>query len=151
MESMSLDNPVFRVFLGHSVLVLFKTCLMSVITVAVYYGSPGEKTINKDDAGKGVRKNKKSEALANVERVRRCHLNDLENVIPFVILGLLYVATGPDIESATIRFRIFTISRFFHTIFYLFAIPQPTRFLAFLAGFAINISMIYRILIPANF
>ena len=29
-------------------------------------------------------------------QVRRAHLNDLENVIPFVLLSLLYVGTNPD-------------------------------------------------------
>ncbi|XP_059157388.1 microsomal glutathione S-transferase 1-like [Physella acuta] len=145
-----LENPVYRLFLGHCALVLLKTCAMSLITVAAFYMfDKNTKQKTKDDDSKDVKKNKPS--TENVDRVRRCHRNDLENVIPFVLLGLLYVATGPAYETARIHFRIFTISRFFHTVFYIFAIPQPSRAMVFFAGLGINISMAYRILTQALF
>ena len=39
-------------------------------------------------------------------QVRRAHLNDLENVIPFVLLSLLYVGTNPDPIVALWHFRV---------------------------------------------
>ncbi|KAF3859448.1 hypothetical protein F7725_021847 [Dissostichus mawsoni] len=43
----------------------------------------------------------------DVERVRRCHQNDIETIIPFVLVGLLYALTGPVLSTALLHFRIF--------------------------------------------
>jgi len=39
-------------------------------------------------------------------QVRSAHLNDLENVIPFVLLSLLYIGTNPDPVTALWHFRV---------------------------------------------
>ncbi|KAH9488134.1 Microsomal glutathione S-transferase 1 [Bulinus truncatus] len=101
---------------------------MSILTVAVFYGSTPVKSITKVKSKDGEEIDKTILEYPFVERVRRCHRNDLENILPFVLLGLLYLATDPDPNIASIILRIFTASRFFHTIVYLFAIPQPTSF-----------------------
>ena len=54
----------------------------------------------------------------SVERVRRNHLNDIENIVPFVLVGIFYVGTNPDRHIALWHFRIFFISRLIHTIAY---------------------------------
>ena len=54
----------------------------------------------------------------DVERVRRNHLNDIENIVPFVIIGLLYVSINPSPTAALWHFRTFFFSRIFHTIAY---------------------------------
>ncbi len=54
----------------------------------------------------------------DVERIRRNHLNDLENIVPFVLVGLLYVGTNPDQDVALWHFRIFLASRVLHTLTY---------------------------------
>ena len=81
-----------------------------------------------------------------VERSRRCHLNDLENIYPFVLVGLLYVATDPSLAAAKFHFYAFVISRFAHTFVYLSQIRQPARSVCFVTGFAVTISMILQIL-----
>ncbi|CAL1535783.1 unnamed protein product [Lymnaea stagnalis] len=147
--TLNLENPVFRQFIGYAALVLVKTCLMSSITA--YYRITRKAFINEEDTASF---GKKLQVVLNnpqVERVRRCHLNDLENVIPFVLLGLLYVATGPNQAAASLHFRIFTISRYIHTFVYLLVVPQPARALAFAAGLFVNISMVYSILSQASF
>ena len=55
----------------------------------------------------------------DVERVRRAHLNDLENVLPFLILCPLYLATGPAAATATTVIRVFAAARLLHTVVYL--------------------------------
>ncbi|KAL1275695.1 hypothetical protein QQF64_035318 [Cirrhinus molitorella] len=87
----------------------------------------------------------------DVERVRRCHLNDLENIVPFVVIGLLYALTGPDLSMALLHFRVFVGSRFVHTVVYVMAVPQPTRALAFVVGLLTTFSMAYRVLTTALF
>jgi len=42
----------------------------------------------------------------DVERIRRMHQNDLENFLPFFLLGTLYVSTEPDEWEAKILFRV---------------------------------------------
>nr|XP_054770526.1 microsomal glutathione S-transferase 1-like [Lytechinus pictus] len=82
-----------------------------------------------------------------VERIRRCHLNDLENIVPFFGLGLLYaMSSGAPLTRIVWHYRIFVISRFLHSFAYLFAVPQPTRAFSFAAGLAVNISMGVQIL-----
>lgn len=53
-----------------------------------------------------------------VERARNNHLNDVENILPFIVMGLFYVGTRPKYDCALWHFRIFLLSRFLHTIAY---------------------------------
>ncbi len=54
----------------------------------------------------------------DVERIRRNHLNDIENIVPFVLIGFFYVATNPDRDVAIWHFKVFFISRLIHTVCY---------------------------------
>ncbi|XP_070298233.1 microsomal glutathione S-transferase 1 [Salvelinus sp. IW2-2015] len=76
----------------------------------------------------------------------RCHQNDLENIIPFVVIGLLYTLTGPDLSTALLHFRVFVVSRLFHTVAYVLPLPQPSRGLAWMVGMGATFSMAYRVL-----
>jgi glutathione S-transferase len=78
-------------------------------------------------------------------------LNDLENVIPFVLIGLLYVATSPPLASALLHFRLFVGSRLLHTVVYLVPIPQPSRALTFFVGVGATVSMAYNTLSAVQF
>merc|ERR1711974_306165 len=42
----------------------------------------------------------------DIERVRRAHQNDIENVVPFAILGLLYIFTNPAYGTALFLLQI---------------------------------------------
>ncbi|KAK6292310.1 hypothetical protein J4Q44_G00368940 [Coregonus suidteri] len=86
----------------------------------------------------------------DVERVRRCHQNDLENIIPFVVIGLLYTLTGPDLSTALLHFRVFVGSRLCHTVAYVLPLPQPSRALAWMVGMGATFSMAYRVLSTAH-
>ena len=70
----------------------------------------------------------------DVERVRRAHMNDLENVIPFVLLGGLYLATGPSAGTAGLLFKVFTAARYIHTFVYLFAVGLFSFWLNFICN-----------------
>jgi uncharacterized MAPEG superfamily protein len=61
-----------------------------------------------------------------VERLRRVHQNDLENILPFLIIALLYALSGPSFGVAAAIFVIFTLARLAHTAAYL-AEMQPWR------------------------
>ena len=55
----------------------------------------------------------------NVERVRRAHQNDLENIPLFLVTGFLYVLANPTVDSAKYHFYGFALSRIMHSIVYL--------------------------------
>lgn len=76
----------------------------------------------------------------------RAHLNDIENIVPFLGIGLLYSLSGPDLSTALLHFRIFVGARIYHTIAYLTPLPQPNRALAFFGGFGVTLSMAYSLL-----
>lgn len=51
-----------------------------------------------------------------VERVRRAHLNDLENIPAFLLAAFFYILSEPDVVTALVLIRIAVIARFIHTI-----------------------------------
>ena len=68
----------------------------------------------------------------DVERVRRAHRNDLENILPFFIAGFFYVLTNPSVFIAVNLFRAAAIARIVHTSVYaVVVVPQPARGIAF--------------------
>uniref|UniRef100_A0AAX7VFS9 Microsomal glutathione S-transferase 1 n=1 Tax=Astatotilapia calliptera TaxID=8154 RepID=A0AAX7VFS9_ASTCA len=118
-----------------------QTCLFSA-------ESPRKSFSNEEDVARKSAEEKKKllKTHPDVERVRRCHQNDLENIIPFVIVGLLYALTGPELSVALLHFRIFAGARIFHTIAYIGALPQPSRALSWVVGMLVTFSMAYRVL-----
>ena len=105
---------------------------------------------NPEDAPKVTPVGEKNEM---VERVRRAHLNDLENAVPFLIVSLFYVMANPNPTVAMILIRVAVISRILHTIVYaVYPVRQPARAICFFTMFAICVFMaIYCIVIFHGF
>jgi len=72
-------------------------------------------------------------------------------VIPFVLLGLLYVCTRPDLSTAVLLFRLFAGFRIMHTLVYMFVVPQPSRAIAFFVGIGVNVYMATAVLRAGSF
>ena len=146
-DLISFDNPVFSKFAFYSGIVLSKTMLMSGL-IGHQRGKHKYPPPNPEDF-KLLRipvRDLNVTPNDTVERTRRCHRNDLENVIPFVLIGLLYVTTNPDPTTAAWHFRIFTGFRIFHTFAYLMVLPRPSRGIGFLGGFLATVSMAISVL-----
>lgn len=142
-----MDSEVLRAYATYATIVLLKMMLMSVATA--YFRITKKVFANPEDAraaAKGGDARKLLKTDEDVERVRRCHLNDIENVVPFVAIGLIYTLTNPDLASALLHFRIFTGSRLLHTVAYLLPLPQPSRGLMWIIGYFATISMAVSIL-----
>ncbi|CAM4564556.1 hypothetical protein PO909_028914 [Leuciscus waleckii] len=147
-----IDSEVFLAFSTYATIVILKMMLMSIMTS--YYRLTKQVFANIEDTTlvKTTEDRKKLvRSDADVERVRRCHQNDLENIVPFVVIGLLYSLTGPDLSSALLHFRVFVGSRFIHTVTYVMALPQPSRGLSFGVGLCATVSMAYRVLTTSLF
>ncbi|XP_034946485.1 microsomal glutathione S-transferase 1-like [Chelonus insularis] len=75
----------------------------------------------------------------DVERVRRAHRNDLENILPWFVMTLIWLTTNPSYYLAMMLMRIFVAARITHTLVYVVFPMQPHRALAFFAGYLIII------------
>ncbi|XP_031676815.1 microsomal glutathione S-transferase 1-like isoform X1 [Oncorhynchus kisutch] len=142
-----IDSEVFLAFSTYATVVVLKMMLMSPMTA--YFRFTRKCFANMEDTGMAKTPEDKKRMLRvdpDVERVRRCHQNDLENIIPFVVIGLLYTLTGPDLSTALLHFRVFVGSRLFHTVAYVLPLPQPSRGLAWMVGMGATFSMAYRVL-----
>ncbi|CAF0802257.1 unnamed protein product [Adineta ricciae] len=142
----TLTNPVFRSFLFYAVASVLKMMAMSLLTSRQRFRKGA--FANPEDIRPS--KGKKIEPTfsdPDVERVRRNHLNDIENIVPFVLIGFCYIACNPAISTALWHFRVFFFSRLFHTFAYQIPFPQPSRALGFMVGLVATLSMAVQILL----
>jgi glutathione S-transferase len=85
----------------------------------------------------------------SVERIRRIHLNDLENLPFFLVAGLLYVLTQPSLVLAQWLFYGYVVSRLLHFLAYVTAQVHDVRATLWTIGSLILIYMTVRTLIAA--
>ncbi|KAM3859180.1 microsomal glutathione S-transferase 1-like [Diretmus argenteus] len=141
-----IEDEVFLAYTTYATIVIVKMLLMGPMT-AHYRMTRGAFSNEEDVRGKTEEEKKKMLRVhPDVERVRRCHQNDLENIVPFVLVGLLYALTGPDLWTALLHFRVFVGSRFCHTMAYVVPLPQPCRALSWMVGMVVTLCMAYRVL-----
>ncbi|EDV47053.1 microsomal glutathione S-transferase 1 isoform X2 [Drosophila erecta] len=127
-DMFTLENPVFCCYLFWSTVLVVKMLLMSLLTAVQrfrYKIFPNQEDlffknleVQFDDP--------------HVERVRRAHRNDMENILPYFIMSLIYISTNPNADVACILFRVASVARIIHTLVYaVYPVPQPSRILAF--------------------
>jgi uncharacterized MAPEG superfamily protein len=83
----------------------------------------------------------RAERDADVERYRRAHRNDLENILPFFVVGAIYAATDPSALGAWLCLPGFALARVLHTVFYLRS-TMPHRTIAYGYGYFATLWMI---------
>ncbi|CAH2099876.1 unnamed protein product [Euphydryas editha] len=135
MVPVTIAEPAVRSYILYSGILALKVLGMAVLTGRVRFRK--KVFANEEDTkrSKGIVKYDDPD----VERVRRAHLNDLENIPVFWVLGALYLTTGPSSELATMLFRVYTAGRVLHTIVYAVKpLPQPARAIAWGIPYLIN-------------
>lgn len=155
------ENPVFAAYVTWIFILALKMMLMSILTGIFRFKNAVsvaqlaftfhlntsitwliillKAVANPEDAMKPTMEVKTDE---EVERVRRAHLNDMENILPLLTIGLIYVLTDPSPMVAVNLFRIAGTVRIIHTIVYaIYPVRQPTRAICFFTCFAITIYM----------
>ncbi|XP_017130550.1 microsomal glutathione S-transferase 1 isoform X2 [Drosophila elegans] len=127
-EMFTLENPVFCCYLFWATVLVVKMLLMSLLTAIQrfrYKIFPNQEDLFF----------KNLEVQFNdphVERVRRAHRNDMENILPYFIMSLIYISTNPSVGVACNLFRVASVARIIHTLVYaVYPVPQPSRILAF--------------------
>jgi len=145
MSVLSLENEVFASFVFYGALLMLKMLLMAPLTAVFRFKN--KSFGNAEDVGTKDPEKIKRALVPNddVERVRRAHRNDMENILPFMLLGLLYCAVGPDASTAIMHFKVFFYARVLHSIVYVGAL-QPWRALCWFVGMVTSVSMIYQII-----
>ncbi|XP_062534786.1 microsomal glutathione S-transferase 1-like [Armigeres subalbatus] len=139
----TVDPVVFKSYIFWSAVLGLKMLVMSILTstkrhAKKAYASP-------EDVPKGV---KSVTSDPDVERIRRAHLNDLENILPFFVIGFLYLFTNPSVLVATNLFRAVAVARIVHTLVYaVFVIPQPARGLSWMVGYFSTAYMAVKIIL----
>jgi glutathione S-transferase len=152
MDKLSLQNPLFATYVIAATLMILKAVSMSWLTVARMmqvnggFRSPEDirKTLlNPEPTPKQLEPNER------VERIRRIHLNDLENLPFFLIAGFLYILTEPSLLLARVLLYGYVVSRLMHFAAYASARTHDTRATLWTIGSLILIFMTCRTLLAA--
>jgi len=152
MDKLSLQNPLFATYVIAATLMILKAVGMSWLTVARMmqvkggFRSPEDlrKTpLNPDPDVKQLLPDER------VERIRRIHQNDLENLPFFLAAGFLYVLTEPRLLLAQALLYGYVVSRLLHFAAYLTAQTHDTRATLWTVGSVILVFMTCRTLLAA--
>ena len=131
---MIFEDKAMDDFISTPLLTIFSIVVIAESLKTLFLGTVGafkrgQKLIfiNQEDAnwlgGKTV-----SHDLADPSaRICRAHRNNLENLIPFFILGFLYLLIGAHSYAGIAYFLLFFIGRIGHTYAYLNARPMLRR------------------------
>jgi glutathione S-transferase len=121
MTLLSVENPVFVTFMITASLMVLKIMGQGWMTVYRMMKSDSG-LVNPEDIQTGLfNPNPRPDQLElneYVDRSRRMHRNDLENIPAFLACGLLFVAAGPPYLLANILMYGFVAARFAHFIAY---------------------------------
>ncbi|XP_029468799.1 prostaglandin E synthase [Rhinatrema bivittatum] len=123
-----LENGVFSSFAFYSTVLILKMYAVAIVTGQLRLRRKA--FINPEDAIRhgGLQFYRED---PEVERYRRAHRNDMENIYPFLFLGAIYSLLDPHPTMARIHFRVFCVGRLVHTVAYLLPLRAPVRSLAY--------------------
>lgn len=152
MTALSMENPVFVIYMIASAIMILK--IMGQGWMTVYrmlkidggYASP-------EDLGTGlINRNPHPEQLEindYVDRSRRMHRNDLENIPAFLACGLLFVVAGPSVLLANILMYGFVGARAAHALAYATKQSHEVRATFYTLGSGAVIAMAVYVLVAA--
>ena len=152
MDKLTLQNPLFATYVIAATLMILKAVSMSWQTVVRMlqenggFRSPEDLRKTPLNPAPDARQLERNE---RVERVRRIHQNDLENLPFFLVAGLLYVLTGPSLLMAQLLLYGYVVSRLLHFAAYLSAQTHDVRATLWTVGSLILIFMTVRTLLAA--
>lgn len=130
MSAVDLQNPLFATYTIAAALMILKAAAMSWLTVYRMlqvnggFRSPEDLRRTRLNPTPDPRQLEPDE---RVERIRRIHLNDLENLPFFLAAGFLYVLSDPPLVLAQWLLYGYVVSRLFHFAAYLGASTHDTR------------------------
>jgi len=152
MDKLSLQDPLFATYAVAATLMILKTVGMAWLTVYRMMAEKGGYRSPEDLKRTPLNPSPDPQQLVpneRVERIRRIHQNDLENIPLFLVAGFLYVLTGPPLLLAQALLYGYVVSRLLHFAAYLSARTHDTRATLWTIGSLILIFMTARTLLAA--
>ena len=136
MDSLT-QTPFFLALASVLVALVFKAQILGAATAATR--GRLQRFINEEDAVwlGGAHCNPDHE---QVQRLFRTHRNDLEALLPFLIVGSLYLLSGASQTVGLIYCAVFVLARFSHTFAYLTRRARLRRD-SFAAGWLVSFAM----------
>ena len=121
MAELNTANPVFVTYMIAAAIMILKVMGQGWMTVYRMMKSDCGLVSPEDIQVGAFNKNPRPEQLAlndYVDRSRRMHRNDLENIPAFLACGLIFVAAGPSLLLANILMYTFVAARLAHAVAY---------------------------------
>ena len=149
MNHLSLDNPVFVTYAIAASIMVLKIMGQGWVTVYRMLKSDSGLASPEDLRPGLINKNPRPEQLElndYVDRSRRMHRNDLENIPAFLAIGLFFVTLDPSLWLARLLFYGFVVARLSHAIAYATKQSHEVRATFYTAGSLIVIYMALDIL-----
>jgi uncharacterized MAPEG superfamily protein len=131
-----IHTPIFQIYVVSSFILVLNMQVLAGATAAIRskggnFLNPEDKALNK--AGQLIEVDS-----GRAARFRRAHYNAMENVLPFLGVGLLLVLTQPSVAVAASLFGVFTLFRLIHSFAYVRGV-QPLRTMSFaISSFALT-------------
>lgn len=144
MNLLTMENPVFVTYMITAAIMILKVMgqgwmtVYRMLKVQAGWASP-------EDLQPGLINRKPSpeqlEVNDYVDRSRRMHRNDLENIPAFLACGLIFVATGPSLVLANSMMYGFVAARLLHTLAYATRQSHEVRATLYTIGSLLVIAM----------
>jgi len=121
MTALTMENPVFVTYTIAAAIMILKIMGQGWMTVYRMLKSDAGLVSPEDLRAGPINRNPRPEQLElndYVDRSRRMHRNDLENIPAFLACGLLFVVAGPSYLLANSLMYGFVGARLLHTLAY---------------------------------
>ncbi len=154
MTFLTMENPVFVTYTIASAIMILKIMSQGWMTVYRMLKSDAGLASPEDLRVGVINRNPRPEQLEPsdyVDRSRRMHRNDLENIPPFLACGLLFVTTGPSYLLANILMIGFVGARLAHSVAYATQQSHEIRATLYTIGSAVVMVMAVYVLVAAVF
>ncbi len=154
MTALTMENPVFVTYMIAASIMILKIMgqgwmtVYRMLKVGAGLASPEDLRpglINRDPRPDQLELND------YVDRSRRMHRNDLENIPAFLACGLLFVVAGPSYLLANILMYGFVGARLAHTLAYATKQSHEVRATLYTIGSVVVIIMAAYVLVAAVF
>ena len=152
MTTFSMDNPVFVTYMIAAAIMTLKLMGQGWMTVFRMLKIDGGWASPEDLQAGLINRNPRPEQLEvndYVDRSRRMHRNDLENIPAFLACGLLFVAASPSLLLANILMYTFVGARLIHTLAYATKQSHEVRATLYTIGSVVVIVMAVYVLAAA--
>jgi len=154
MTALTMGNPVFVTYMIAAALMILKIMGQGWMTVYRMIASDSG-LVSPEDLRTGlINRDPRAEQLElndYVDRSRRMHRNDLENIPAFLACGLLFVTAEPSATLASILMYTFVGARLLHTLAYTTKQSHEVRATLYTIGSAIVVFMAVYVLGAAVF